>query len=102
MSGLANAGLTGWMVNGACKSADPDIFFPDERGSASAGHTMRAKAVCARCPVRRECLTYALATRQKYGVWGGATEGERRVMVRLNPWASPRVGQERPAERAGP
>lgn len=74
------------MISGACSSANRHLFFPDpdERGYARAGLTTRAKAICARCTVASECLAYALATSQDYGVWGGATEQERQMMTLRN------------------
>ena len=68
-----------WRMSAACRSAEPELFFPVSAGGRSAAETERAKAVCARCPVRRECLQFALATRQAYGIWGGMSEGERRT-----------------------
>jgi Transcription factor WhiB len=62
-----------WMRQGSCVHADPDVFFPDKGGSAAA-----AKAVCAGCPVRTDCLDYALANSERFGVWGGLSERERR------------------------
>jgi WhiB family redox-sensing transcriptional regulator len=56
---------------------DPDVFYPVSDEEAEA-----AKAVCAVCPVRQPCLEYALANRERDGVWGGATERERRRMIR--------------------
>jgi WhiB family redox-sensing transcriptional regulator len=61
-----------WRAEAACRGVDPTVFFPDD--DADAGP---AKAVCARCPVRDECFGWAIVTRQKDGVWGGATEHER-------------------------
>lgn len=61
-----------WQELGSCKDADPDLFFP-ERGSPGDS----AKRVCVTCPVRIECLEYALANGERYGVWGGLTERER-------------------------
>jgi WhiB family transcriptional regulator, redox-sensing transcriptional regulator len=74
----------------ACKGADPDLFF----GPAAEWVTERdvrvakAKAVCAACPVRPECLAYALDTAQEFGIWGGADEDERRAMLRQRRRAS--------------
>lgn len=83
MSSHTDASLRGWMVSSACRGAEPRLFYPepDERGFDRGGLTARAKAICARCPVVSECLAYALATRQNHGVWGGATERERRMMM---------------------
>jgi WhiB family redox-sensing transcriptional regulator len=68
----------------ACKGADLDLFFgPDaEFVTARQQREAEARAICARCPARPECLAYALDTGQDYGVWGGATEDERRAMRR--------------------
>ena len=69
-----------WRAEGACVSADPDLFFPISSGGASRGQEERAKAVCGRCGVRAECLAFAVATRQVHGVWGGLGEEE---LIRL-------------------
>jgi WhiB family redox-sensing transcriptional regulator len=68
-----------WQLLGACRGADSARFFhPDgERGASRGRREAAAKAVCASCPVRRECAAHALATREPYGVWGGFTEAER-------------------------
>ena len=66
-----------WRDLGACKGLEPAIFYPDE--DADAGD---AKAVCGVCNVRVACLEYALNIREKQGVWGGATERERRRIIR--------------------
>lgn len=66
-----------WRQHAACRGVDPDIFYPASEEDAEA-----AKAICAECPVRQACLEYALANRERDGVWGGATERERRRMVR--------------------
>jgi WhiB family redox-sensing transcriptional regulator len=67
----------GWRSRGACVSADPDLFFPISPGGASQRQVAQAKAVCARCGVRAECLAFAVETRQAHGVWGGLAEEER-------------------------
>lgn len=66
-----------WRQRAACKGVDPDIFYPVSDEEAE-----EAKAICGQCPVRQACLEYALANRERDGVWGGATERERRRMVR--------------------
>lgn len=71
----------GWVSRAACRRSDPELFFPVPDFIVP-GAAKAAKAVCAGCPVRVPCLAYALAAREKYGVWGGATEGERRAMIR--------------------
>lgn len=89
MSDPAAVGRTSWMSRSACRHTDPELFFPAAPGTGAPGRAEEAKAVCARCPVRADCLAYALSTRQAYGVWGGATEDERRVMLRRNRSVSP-------------
>jgi WhiB family redox-sensing transcriptional regulator len=76
------------MSRAACLHANPVLFFPAMQDHAGQLQAERAKAICARCPVRGECLAYALATRQKYGIWGGATAEERRTMTRRDHMAS--------------
>jgi WhiB family transcriptional regulator, redox-sensing transcriptional regulator len=66
-----------WRQRAACKGVDPDIFYPVSDEDAE-----EAKAICAQCPVREACLEYALGNRERDGVWGGATERERRRMIR--------------------
>ena len=66
-----------WTVDAACADADPAVFFIDHGRPAAP-----AKAICAGCPVRVECLDFALASRERFGVWGGMTEKERRGEAR--------------------
>jgi WhiB family redox-sensing transcriptional regulator len=66
-----------WRELGACRGLDPAIFYPDDDEQA-----VPAKEVCASCGVRVACLEHALASREKQGVWGGATERERRRIIR--------------------
>lgn len=61
----------------ACRNEDLELFF-----AVGDGREEEAKAVCRRCPVRWECLTYALETRQRHGVWGGLTPDERVLLIR--------------------
>ena len=68
-----------WMADANCRGLDPDLFFP-ERGES----TKEAKAVCRRCDVQIECLTYALNNVEKHGTWGGMSERERRAVRRRN------------------
>ena len=70
---LGLAGSPWWWFAGLCGQTDPELFFPEKGGSVRA-----AKAVCAGCPVHAECLEYALAHDERYGVWGGTSERERR------------------------
>lgn len=66
----------GWRARAACKDADPELFFPPPSDAEKAAR--RAKAICAGCPVRPECLAEALGNRIEFGVWGGLTEDERK------------------------
>jgi WhiB family redox-sensing transcriptional regulator len=66
-----------WRLKGACRGLDPAIFYPVSEDDAA-----EAKVVCHSCPVRETCLEWALANREHDGVWGGATERERRRMIR--------------------
>jgi hypothetical protein len=67
----------GWMGDAACAEIGGDEWFPDKGGS-----TREAKRICARCPVRAECLDYALAHDERFGIWGGVSERERRRIKR--------------------
>jgi WhiB family redox-sensing transcriptional regulator len=66
-----------WFDDAACRDADTTVFFPASDAAAEA-----AKAICAACPVREECLEFALATRPSDGVWGGLTPIERHRLIR--------------------
>jgi WhiB family transcriptional regulator, redox-sensing transcriptional regulator len=66
-----------WRVLAACRSADPDLFFPISSSRKSVEQAAEARAVCACCLVRRQCLAFALRTRQAHGIWGGLTAEER-------------------------
>ncbi len=66
-----------WRDDAACRDADIDLFFAHDDARIH-----EALTVCSRCPVRQECLEHALATGERYGVWGGTTEQERRQMAR--------------------
>ena len=62
-----------WQAVAACRGLDPDLFYID-RGESTA----EAKTVCASCPVIAQCLDFALANHEKFGIWGGRSERERR------------------------
>ncbi|MEU1502195.1 WhiB family transcriptional regulator [Streptomyces sp. NPDC005732] len=68
-----------WRENAACGSSDADDLFADS------ARQRQAKAVCAGCPVRTECLAEALDERIEFGVWGGLTERDRRALLRRRP-----------------
>ena len=84
-----------WWESAACLEADPELFFPVAARGPGRDEIARAKEVCAACRVRRQCLQFALATHQMYGVWGGTTEEERRIRVREQ------RERERDGEKAG-
>ncbi len=72
-----------WQDQANCLGVDPDLFFP-ERGAS----TREAKEVCRGCEVRQQCLDYALANGEKFGIWGGLSERERRRLRRQRAQAS--------------
>jgi len=67
----------GWQERALCAQTDPEAFFPEKGGS-----TREAKKVCRACDVRAECLEYALAHDERFGIWGGLSERERRRLKR--------------------
>ena len=66
-------GPLAWQQHALCAQTDPEAFFPEKGGS-----TREAKRVCQSCDVRAECLEYALAHDERFGIWGGLSERERR------------------------
>lgn len=66
-----------WQDRANCAGTDTDEFFPDAGGSGT-----QAKKVCRRCEVRPECLNYAIEHDEKFGVWGGKTRNERKLLAR--------------------
>ena len=74
---LEDEGLLGWQERALCAQTDPEAFFPEKGGS-----TREAKKVCQTCDVRSECLEYALAHDERFGIWGGLSERERRKLKR--------------------
>jgi WhiB family redox-sensing transcriptional regulator len=64
-----------WQTQALCARVDYELFFPEKGGSAR-----DAKKVCARCPVRKQCLDAALSNGECFGIWGGYTERERRKL----------------------
>lgn len=73
---------TSWRESAACRRHDPELFFPIGKAGPAAAEIRRAKTVCAACPVRAECLAFALETHQDYGIWGGCDKDERRALRR--------------------
>jgi WhiB family redox-sensing transcriptional regulator len=66
-----------WQDGANCRGANADLFFP-ERGAS----TRAAKAICRECAVRADCLEFAISTGEKFGIWGGMSERERRRVRR--------------------
>ena len=66
-----------WQERALCAQTDPEAFFPEKGGS-----TREAKRICSGCEVRAECLEYALANDERFGIWGGLSERERRRLRR--------------------
>ena len=65
----------GWQERALCAQTDPEAFFPEKGGS-----TREAKRVCLTCDVRDDCLEYALDNDERFGIWGGLSERERRKL----------------------
>ena len=76
-SGETPAGDEQWRLDALCAETDPEAFFPEKGGS-----TREAKRVCGGCAVRMECLEYALSNDERFGIWGGLSERERRRLRR--------------------
>jgi WhiB family redox-sensing transcriptional regulator len=68
-----------WRAKGACQGLNPDIFYPDSEENCE-----QALSICKTCEVRIACLNYALESREKQGVWGGASARERRKLLRTS------------------
>lgn len=66
-----------WRQDAVCAQIDPDLWFPEKGGA-----TRQAKEMCLRCTVRQPCLEFALANEERFGIWGGKSERERRRMVK--------------------
>ena len=76
-NGRSNWGMPSWTEEANCKGADADIFFP-ERGAS----TRKAKSICRACSVQEDCLEFAIEQSEKFGIWGGLSERERRRIKR--------------------
>ena len=64
-----------WQSDSLCAQTDPEAFFPEKGGS-----TREAKKICGSCEVRNQCLEYALQNDERFGIWGGLSERERRKL----------------------
>jgi WhiB family redox-sensing transcriptional regulator len=67
----------GWQADALCAQTDPEAFFPEKGGS-----TRDAKRICTGCEVKAQCLEYALQNDERFGIWGGLSERERRRLRR--------------------
>lgn len=82
MSSLERRHRGDWQASAACAGDMGAAFYPPvraERKAVRIGRERRAKAVCATCPVRSECLEHALTHDERYGIWGGLTRKERQI-----------------------
>ena len=70
-------GVLSWQDQALCAQTDPEAFFPEKGGS-----TREAKRICVGCEVKQECLEYALMQDERFGIWGGLSERERRRLKR--------------------
>ncbi len=77
-SGKDDDTILGWQEEALCAQTDPEAFFPEKGGS-----TREAKRICVGCDVKSECLEYALGHDERFGIWGGLSERERRRLKRL-------------------
>src|SRR4028118_309882 len=84
------SGVLAWQEQALCAQTDPEAFFPEKGGS-----TREAKRICVGCEVKAECLEYALGSDERFGIWGGLSERERRG---LQPSAG---GPRRPGRAPG-
>jgi WhiB family redox-sensing transcriptional regulator len=72
-----DTGVLSWQEQALCAQTDPEAFFPEKGGS-----TREAKRICVGCDVKGECLEYALGQDERFGIWGGLSERERRRLKR--------------------
>lgn len=83
-----------WSIHAACRSHSPTTFYPQ---AEEAAEVAEAKAVCDGCDVRADCLGYALASRERHGVWGGFTPAERRRLLTSLAGVAPDAREHNPA-----
>ncbi|MDX6353219.1 MAG: WhiB family transcriptional regulator, redox-sensing transcriptional regulator [Streptomyces sp.] len=82
-----------WQEQAACRTEDPELFFPVGQSGSAKLQVRRAQEICAGCPVRQPCLRDALSGGDVSGVWGGTTEDERRAMRRRESRRSAAAGR---------
>ena len=90
--------VANWRDAAACRHADPDLFFPVGTTGDAVEDTTAAIALCRRCPVREECLEFAMVTNQRDGVWGATSEEDRRRM--RSAWVAGRLREPATPPRA--
>ena len=81
---IANRGAEVWATKAACRGPHAVVFFPPahaERKEERIARERAAKEICRPCPVRQECLDYAIRIREAHGIWGGLNEAERKQMI---------------------
>lgn len=83
-----------WTKRALCPQTDPEAFYPERGGS-----TREAKKICLGCEVQKECLDWALANDERFGIWGGLSERERR-RLKYGPDGSKRRALERARDEA--
>lgn len=71
-----------WRHRASCRDEDPELFFPVGTSGPALAQTAEARKVCRRCPVQKECLSYADEMKMTDGVWGGLSEDQRRALKR--------------------
>ncbi len=84
-----------WLDQAACVDVALSVFFSDDGWDL-----LEALAICRGCPVRQQCLEYALATRERHGVWGGKTPEQRRLLLQADPYAPHTGNGDRMSEEA--
>jgi WhiB family transcriptional regulator, redox-sensing transcriptional regulator len=80
--GPLNVPAADWRSRAACAGSDPEVFFPIGTMGPGLREVSRALTICRGCPVSATCLDWALRSRQEFGVWGGTTEEDRRLLLR--------------------
>lgn len=90
-----------WQDSAACRGTDVSSFYSParERGRAKEARERRARQVCSGCPVRVECAKFALAIGERFGVWGGMTDQERRAVLKSGVDAIGPASASAPGER---
>jgi len=91
---------TDWRHKAECRTEDPELFFPVGNSGPALLQISEAKAVCRRCPVASQCLTWALESGQDAGIWGGMSEDERRSLKRRTPRKADVDAKARPRDNS--